>query len=162
MRRHACRSAQPLGGLVPLLAPNSSAPFIPTPAYLLGVFDVYDREETMGEELGLFDPNTPGDLKRLLDGWFFLAWSEAHGYTIQHRWEFAKSVADALERPGFDFAATFCNNDDEGFYPPYKWNITDARLFYVRAYKLLIDRWSGEWRGKLSELPEPNRFDSDA
>lgn len=140
---------------MPLLAPNSSAPFTPTPAYLLGEFCVYDREESLGEELGRYDPNVPSDLTTLLEGHFFSTWSEEHGYTAQHKWEFAKSVADALANPDFDFAALLADDHDECFYLPAAWKIVDPRLFYIRAYKLLFDRWSQEWRGIFPELPEP-------
>ena len=123
--------------------------------YLLGKFDVYDREESLGQELNRYDPNVPEDLKALLDKYFFPYWSENHGYTPQHRWEFAKSVAEALATPDFDFAALFLSNDHECFYLPSSWEIVDARLFYTRAYRLLFDRWSHEWRGILPGLPDP-------
>lgn len=31
--------------------PDTQQPYMPTPSYFLGCFDIYDREHTLGEEL---------------------------------------------------------------------------------------------------------------
>src|ERR1700712_4662916 len=40
--------------------------FVPDLMWFVGVFDVYDREETKGEELGVYDPNDPSDREVLI------------------------------------------------------------------------------------------------
>ena len=141
---------------MPLLAPNSSATFDPAPRDLLEEFNVYDREETLGEELGRYDPNAPEDLERLLGKYFFPVWFEEYGYTIQHKWEFARAIAKALEAPDFDFTALFRDDYEKAaFCLPDRWKIADARLFYVRSYKLMVDRWGKEWSGLFPNLPDP-------
>jgi hypothetical protein len=40
-----------------LKIPGTNFDFIVSPAYFLAEFDIYDREEDLGEELNRFDPN---------------------------------------------------------------------------------------------------------
>ncbi len=47
-----------------LKIPGTNFDFIVSPAYFLAEFDVYDREEDLGEELNRFDPNNSSDLKK--------------------------------------------------------------------------------------------------
>ena len=51
---------------------NSSADFIVDPRDFLNCFDVYDREETLGEELNQFDPNEQVQLEDLFERYFFV------------------------------------------------------------------------------------------
>jgi len=51
--------------------PQSDIDFIITPAYFLGDFDVYDREESLGEYLSKFNPNNFEDLSLILEEKFF-------------------------------------------------------------------------------------------
>ncbi|MGN7742719.1 hypothetical protein ACTJKT_22405 [Pseudomonas sp. 22526] len=44
-----------------LLDKDSGVPYLPIPAYFLGGFDIYDREETLGVELEAYDPENPKD-----------------------------------------------------------------------------------------------------
>ncbi|WLG93724.1 hypothetical protein [Pseudomonas sp. FP198] len=49
-----------------LIDPGTRLPYTPTPSYFLGCLDIYDREETLGEELQKYDPNRPIDRKILI------------------------------------------------------------------------------------------------
>ena len=49
-----------------LIDPGTEQPYIPTPSYFLGCFDIYDREETLGEELEKYDTNNAIDRERLI------------------------------------------------------------------------------------------------
>jgi hypothetical protein len=127
--------------------------FRPTPKYLLGPFDTYDREETLGKDLNKYDPNMAKDVSALFEERLVPAWSERNGYTAKHRWQIAKSVAEALADPGYDFAALLADDHEEHFYLPSDWNIVNPRAFFRFAYGLLIERWSSEWDGNFPALP---------
>jgi hypothetical protein len=66
--------------------PNSNVDFVVTPAYFLGDFDVYDREETLGARLEKFDPNNDEQLQVVLEQYFFRG-ARATGLTAEHKAE---------------------------------------------------------------------------
>lgn len=42
-----------------LTIPTSGTPFEPKVGYFLGGIEIYDREETLGEEIRKYNPNNP-------------------------------------------------------------------------------------------------------
>ena len=77
-----------------MIDPSTGQPYVPTPAYFLGCFDIYDREETLGEELEKFDPNNPVDREVLI-----LNYSLTKRWKITYRQKFLlyKSLGDENE-----------------------------------------------------------------
>lgn len=45
---------------------SSHIPFDASLNYFVGVFDIYDQEETKGVELSKYNPNNPKDRKKLI------------------------------------------------------------------------------------------------
>jgi hypothetical protein len=81
-----------------LIDPGTDQPYIPTPSYFLGCFDVYDREETLGEELEKYDPNNPVDRKELI-----IKYCLAGGRSHRHRLLLYKCLEEALQNKNYDF-----------------------------------------------------------
>lgn len=132
---------------MPLFHPRSEIPFAPSPRYILGPFDVYDREETRGRLLDQYDPNDARQLEQLLDLYFFTVYTEAHGYTLEHRSALTASVQRALADPKFDFASLLeVADDSDYFFLPSSWTFNNPRQFFVLAYTLLLKRWGEEFR----------------
>jgi hypothetical protein len=70
---------------------GTGQPYIPTPSYFLGCFDIYDREETLGEELEKFNPNNPSDREELI-----LKYCLVGNRTYRHRFLLYKCLEVAL------------------------------------------------------------------
>lgn len=131
---------------MPLLFPHSDVPFEPNPGFLLGVFDIYDREETLGVLLEKSDPNDPVQLRQLIERYILPRWGEANGFSEAHRQAILESVSLALAKRDYDFSALLTNERGD-FYLPSAWNILDLRLFFERCYDELLPLWSSNvWR----------------
>ena len=52
-----------------LLHPDSDIEFQASPAMILGPFDVYDREESLGRDLNAYDPNDSAQLRLRFKRW---------------------------------------------------------------------------------------------
>ena len=121
-----------------LTFPESCVPFNPSPAYLVGPFDVYDREETLGRELGVYDPNRPDHLHELLERYVFPRW-EMIGFTANHRNAIKASIGAALSDPNHDFSRYL--QDHDGVCLPATWRIKDSRQFFLNAHAAVCRRW---------------------
>lgn len=121
--------------------PNSDVDFVVTPAYFVGVFNVYDREETLGVRLATFDPNDEEQLVSVMDEFFFNgAWVAS--LSPEHRNEMLRVLASALADASYDFDALISDEAvGEYFYLPAEWEIRDAREFFSRIYQLALARW---------------------
>lgn len=140
---------------MPLLYPKSGIPFVPSPRLLLGVFDVYDREEELERVLGGFNPNAEDQVATLLERFFFPAFNEANGYTAAHKSALLASIRQALSDSSFNFHSLLqpAENGDT-FCLPRSWANADPRAFVQYAYTLLRTRWQDEIeRSGVTNLP---------
>ncbi len=120
---------------------NSSADFIVDPKDFLNCFDVYDREETLGEELNQFDPNEQVQLEDLFERYFFCGGILA--LTPAHKVELVRVLKDALDNKYFDFSEIFHADHDapDTIYLPTAWNIDNPRGFFENIYRIVVERW---------------------
>ncbi|WP_460149642.1 hypothetical protein [Pseudomonas sp. S1_F08] len=114
-----------------MIDPCTGQPYVPTPAYFLGCFDIYDREETLGEELEKYDPNSPVDREALI-----LKYSLSKNWKITYRQKFAlhKSLEEALRDSGYDFQALLEHDCQECSSLPNGWDTMDNPRIFLKIY----------------------------
>lgn len=136
--------------------PDTDIDFVITPQYFLAAFDVYDREEDLGRELNKFDPNSRDDLNKLFHD-YLLSGKLVERYGIDHKVEIAKALIEILSDEEFDYekALSGVYDVDDEFSLPSRWEIKDARLFFLEAYRAVCEKWDGELReyGLALNLP---------
>lgn len=141
---------------------NSSADFIVGPEHFLNCFDVYDREETLGEELNQFDPNKSGQLKTLFDRYFFCGGILA--LTAAHKVELVLVLKNALDNRYFDFSVIFHpdHNASDSLYLPTAWSINEPRIFFENIYSIVVDRWKEDLiSADIDILSKPHWSDNE-
>lgn len=119
--------------------PDSDIDFEVTPAFFLGDFDIFDREESLGEYLNNFDPNDKNQLQFLLDEKFFRG-ARLLKFTEPHKYKLMKTLEESLSDSDFDFDAVL-NGEDEYFCLPGSWNIKNPRDFFNLIYDEMFTRW---------------------
>lgn len=124
--------------------PNSDIDFTITPAYFLGDFNIYDREESLGEYLNKFNPNNSEELCLVLEEKFFNG-GRVLELSLEHKLELLRVLANALAQKEYDFASVIDNQDDEYFYLPYSWAIKNPRNFFETIYSQMYKHWSKDF-----------------
>ena len=133
--------------------PNSDTDFVPTPGYLVGGFSIYDREESLGQELNKFDPNVFSDLQQLTEK-YFCRTSTVRSWSVHHKVFFLEMLTNAFQDRNYDFGRIIKDDHDECFYMPSGWQIDDVRLMFVRMYGILLEEWRDELTA-INFVPTP-------
>lgn len=127
--------------------PGTGLPYIPTPSYFLGCFDIYDREETLGVELDRFDPNDVSDREKLI-----VNYSLKVRRSYREKFLLYKCLEEALLDNGYDFQALLEDDPEEHSSFPYGWDeMDDPRVFFADIYRLAGDFWSEDLRKAEAE-----------
>ena len=127
--------------------PGTGLPYIPTPSYFLGCFDIYDREETLGVELNKFDPNDESDRERLI-----VNYSLKVRRSYRERFLLYKCLEEALLDDGYDFQTLLKHDPEEHSSLPDGWEeMEDPRGFFAEIYRLASDVWSEDIRKDEAE-----------
>lgn len=136
--------------------PNSDRPFIVSPGYFLGGFDIYDREETLGERLNAFNPNDKNQLRLLLDDRFFKG-AIVDQLSVEHKAELMRVLEDALNAEDFDFGVLVSHERDteDYFTLPSSWDIKEPRLFFLNIYDIALERWGNDFISSKAPRPHP-------
>ncbi len=122
-----------------LKSPFKDSPFTPKISYILAALSIYDLEETKGEALWAYDPNSSKDReiiikKYILDDLLYLSY--------RHRFILMSMLKDALDSTNFDFAKEFESDYDE--HITIAWDeteIADPRGFFADIYRLANEVW---------------------
>lgn len=141
-----------------LTYPNTNIPFNPSPMYFLGEFDVYDREESLGEYLNQFDPNDRAEVNQLLRKLFFQG-ARAQVLTSAHKKVLVESLLGALRDPDYDFLSVFEPEEADTFCLPFDWEINNGRLFFEEVYRLALEFWGAELDRQGVSLPSLSELD---
>ena len=122
--------------------PDTDIDFDGSPRNFLECFDVYDREETLGEVLNRFDPNDPVQLSELIRQYVFDPPRVAH-LTAGHRALLILELKKALDE-NYDFGPMFTSdqNSPAVIELPSKWVIRDPRGFFEEIYRQAKVHWS--------------------
>lgn len=117
--------------------PDTQQPYIPTPSCFLGCFDIYDREETLGEELEKFNPNDPSDREELI-----LKYCLVRNRTYRHRFLLCKCLEKALENKNYDFQSLFKYDPEAHSSFPCGWDeMENTRDFFEDIYRWATIEW---------------------
>jgi hypothetical protein len=124
-----------------LLDPYLKKPYVPRLSYLVGFFEVYDREETLGEELCKYDPNNPTDRDLLIRRYCLKrnSWEN-----FRHRQAQFDLLEEALTDPDFDFASIWEDEEDENelWTWPCNWpEIADPRALFQAIRDVATELW---------------------
>ncbi|WP_283189717.1 hypothetical protein [Pseudomonas sp. PMCC200344] len=125
-----------------MIEPSTGYSYIPTPSYFLGGFDIYDREETLGEELGRFNPNDPIDRKTLVLHYCLVEFSEL---SYRHKYLLVGCLDKALRDASYDFQALLENDPEEYSSLPSGWDKMDnPRAFFEEVFRLATVEWKDD------------------
>ena len=113
--------------------------FEPGLMWFVGVFNVYDREETRGVELEVYNPNNKSDRAELIK-----KYSLNLGYlSYRHKFLLVESLAEKLGDESYDFQTLFEVDESEaGSWPRGEWyELDDPREFLQDVYSLAQEVW---------------------
>ncbi|WP_347901450.1 hypothetical protein [Pseudomonas purpurea] len=116
--------------------------FQPDLMWFVGVFDVYDREETLGAELEVYDPNDPGDRVELIKKYSL----DLSYLSYRHKYLLVECLANKLNDQSYEFENLF--DIDEEFtasWPRGEWYELDSpRGFFQDIYTLAQVEWKDD------------------
>lgn len=123
-----------------LFHPSSEhIPFDASLRYFVGIFDIYDREESKGEELHAYNPNNQKDREALILRYCLDPYNE---FSHRHKYKLMENLSFALNTENFDFSSFFEDDPDE--YSTMAWDeteIADPRGFFADIYRLANEVW---------------------
>lgn len=123
-----------------LIDPRVEEPYFPMLSYFLGCFDIYDREETLGEELEKYDPNDPADRETLI-----LKYCLSRKRTYRQRFLLYKCLEEALQDDNYDFQSLLKYDPEAYSSFPDGWDeMENTRVFFEDIYRLAIVVWKDD------------------
>lgn len=131
--------------------PFLNIPYQPKLQYLLGPFDVYDREETLDEEFAAYDINIAADRELLINKYIIL---ENKDLNYRHRKLLADTLSTALEDKAYDFSQVL--TPAPGFYCSLPWGWSDMenpRCFFEDINRLMSEGWKHDLQKASLEDP---------
>lgn len=122
--------------------PRFNTPFVPTIFYWLGGVSIFDREETLGAELWVYNPNKKTDREEIIKK-FVLKRFDCLNY--RHRYLLFKVLEESLSSPGFDFSTQFENDWEANTYLAWdETEIDNPRGFFEDIYRLANEEWKDD------------------
>ncbi|WP_232917018.1 MULTISPECIES: hypothetical protein [Pseudomonas] len=112
--------------------------FVPDLMWFIGQFDVYDREETKGAELAVYNPDDECDREKLIVKYGL----DLKCLSYRHKFVLVRFLGEKLDDPNFDFQSLFeIGEDCAGSWPRGEWyNLQNPKGFlqdvYVNAKKV--------------------------
>ncbi|MCF5517564.1 hypothetical protein [Pseudomonas sp. PA-3-6E] len=135
-----------------LFHPSSEhIPFDASLRYFVGIFDIYDREESKGEELHAYNPNNQKDREAFILRYCLDPYNE---FSHRHKYKLMENLSFALNTENFDFSSFFEDDPDE--YSTMAWDeteIADPRGFFADIYRLANEVWKDDLQKASLEDP---------
>ncbi|MCF5724156.1 hypothetical protein [Pseudomonas syringae] len=135
-----------------LFHPSSShIPFDASLNYFVGIFDIYDREDTKGEELAHYNPNDVKDRENLILKYCLDPYKQL---SYRHKHKLMESLSSALNTENFNFHSYF--EDDPEECSAMAWDeteIADPRGFFADIYRLANEVWKDDLQKANLEDP---------
>ncbi|WLH14118.1 hypothetical protein PSH58_07265 [Pseudomonas hefeiensis] len=134
-----------------LMHPFLDRLYDPQIGHFLGGFEVYDCEETLGEELLQYDIECARDRKKLI---YKYVVHRFRNLSYRHKFLFFCVLAIALDDPDYDFSKVFEHEVVSHSALPPGWDeMEDFRVFFEDIYKYLAEEWSEELDKASQEDP---------
>ncbi|MCU7214295.1 hypothetical protein [Pseudomonas sp. VE 196-7] len=129
--------------------PFLNEPFDPRLMWFIGMFDVYDREETRGVELEVYNPDDPGDREALIRKYCLDLPYLSH----RHKLVLLENLEVKLADPTCDFQHLFeIDPCEAASWPREEWDsLENPRGFFEDIYKLAIEVWELDLAKAASE-----------
>jgi hypothetical protein len=114
----------------------------PTVRGIIGVFDIYDREETLGVELEKFDMDNASDRKALAKKYIAIG----NDYlSYRHKFLLVAVLETALNNESYDFQALLEHDCESTNLFPDGWDeMKSPRAFFEDIYSVLSDEWKDQ------------------
>ena len=134
-----------------LMWPKYNLPFDPTLSYWLGGIATFDREETLGEALKIYNPNKLKDRESVIKKFILPRFSD---FTYRHRFLLFKILENSLSKPEFNFSYEFESDFDNNECIAWdETEIDDPRGFFEDIYRLASEEWKDDLQKASSEDP---------
>lgn len=116
--------------------------FQPDLMWFIGVFDVYDREETLGAELEIYDPNNENERAELIKKYSL----NLDYLSYRHKFVLVQSLASKLNDESYDFQGLFEIDENEAAsWPRGEWyELESPREFLRHVYTLAQEVWKDD------------------
>lgn len=122
--------------------PLTNFPFEPQISYILAGISVYDREETLGEALWVYDPNKKAEREKVISEFII---PDLDYLTYRHRFLVFKMLEKVLQQPDFDFSKQFESDHDDPRYLAWdETEIENPRGFFEDIYRLAKEKWKDD------------------
>jgi hypothetical protein len=122
--------------------PKFNAPFEPTIFYWLGGISIFDREETLGASLWVYNPNSNDDREQIIRGFILRRFDNL---TYRHRFSLFGILEEILALPEFDFSALFESDYDANTCMAWdETEIENPRGFFEDIYRLAAEEWKDD------------------
>jgi hypothetical protein len=119
---------------------DDGQPFRPTPSFFLGGVDIYDREETLGEELEKLDPNNPIDREEII-----LKYCLPTRKSYRHKYVVFKCLDEALQDESYDFQSLLKYDPEAYSSFPDGWDeMENTRAFFEDIFRLATVVWKDD------------------
>lgn len=131
--------------------PFLNTPFNPSLKWFIGVFDVYDQEQGLGEELEKYDPNKTADREKLIKIYAL----NLDYLSYRHKHALVEYLKNSLNNENYDFQSLFeISEDDAASWPRIEWyELESPREFLNDIYKLAQIEWKEDLQKANLEDP---------
>lgn len=114
----------------------------PTVRGIIGAFDIYDREHTLGIELEKYDMNNASDRKELAKNYIA---DNSDYLSYRHKFLLVATLQAALLDKSFDFKALLEHDCQSTSSFPTNWEkMKTPREFFDDIYSVLVDEWNDQ------------------
>lgn len=123
--------------------------FIPDLMWFLGQFDVYDREESRGMMLAIYNPDDQHDRLELISKYGL----NLENLSYRHKYVLLSFLQEKLNEPDYDFRSLFdIDENDAGSWPRGEWyNLESPRDFFADVYVLAKEKWKDDLKKAAQE-----------
>ncbi|KAE9642040.1 hypothetical protein EJA70_20125 [Pseudomonas sp. PB103] len=125
-----------------LMLPYTKLPYEPKLSNVLSGISIYDREETLGQALWVYDPNKYEDQREIIKNFII---PEFDYLTYRHRFLIYKILGSHLQDTDFDFSEEFVSDyDDPRVLAWDETEIIDSRGFFEHIYEIASELWKDD------------------
>lgn len=122
-----------------LMHPFIDVSYNPRLEHFLGGFDIYDREESLGDELSEYDPECPSDREFLISKFVVKRFA---GLSYRHKFVLFSVLGTALDGNPKIFFDVFEHNPLSPSSLPPGWDeMKDPKAFFEDVYVKLSEAW---------------------
>ncbi|WP_189672587.1 hypothetical protein [Pseudomonas sp. SWRI154] len=131
--------------------PYVNKEFVPDLMWFVGQFDVYDREETRGAMLEVYNPDNEHDRLELIRKYGL----DLKCLSYRHKYVLLSFLEEKLNDPDFDFQSVFYIEEDcAGSWPRGEWyNLKNPREFFRNVYVIAKEKWKEDVEKAALEDP---------